>query len=54
MFVSLQANTVHDKPYWRGAVWININYLTLKALNYYKNTKGPYQEIAGNIYKRLR
>ncbi|XP_050421970.1 uncharacterized protein LOC126834234 [Adelges cooleyi] len=28
-------NTEHNPPYWRGQVWINIQFLTLGSLNYY-------------------
>lgn len=47
-------NTEHDPPYWRGAIWINMNYLTLGALHFYSNTPGPYQQLAQGIYKDLR
>lgn len=41
--------------YWRGPVWININYLTLQSLyKNYMHTPGPYQERAQKIYKKLR
>lgn len=34
-----------DENYWRGPIWININFLTLRALKfYYVNEPGPYQE----------
>ncbi|CAG2160266.1 unnamed protein product [Oppiella nova] len=49
-----QHNTEVDPPYWRGAVWINMNYLILKSLHYYSSTPGPYQSRALSIYQRLR
>ena len=47
-------NTEHDAPYWRGAVWININFLAVRALNHYASTPGPYQGTAQAIYTDLR
>lgn len=47
-------NTIDDPPYWRGAIWINMNYLTLSGLNYYSNTPGKYKNLAATIYKDLR
>lgn len=47
-------NTEHDPPYWRGAIWVNINYLALDALHYFAHIPGPYQVTAGSIYQELR
>uniref|UniRef100_A0A1B6MNE2 mannosyl-oligosaccharide glucosidase n=1 Tax=Graphocephala atropunctata TaxID=36148 RepID=A0A1B6MNE2_9HEMI len=47
-------NTEHDPPYWRGPIWINMNYLALKALNYYSKQKGPYSDAAQKLYDDLR
>ncbi|VDK35135.1 unnamed protein product [Taenia asiatica] len=50
------ANTQNDPPYWRGAVWININYLAIEALKYYaQHPETPTQvaEKAANLQKRL-
>lgn len=47
-------NTEHDPPYWRGSVWINMNYLAVRALYFYSNTDGPHRELARDIYTTLR
>lgn len=51
----LARNTEHDPPYWRGEIWININYLVLKSLNFYSNHPDcPYSDEAKEIYTELR
>lgn len=47
-------NTEHDPPYWRGAIWININYLAVRSLNYYSKLEGPYQTLCLQLYNDLR
>uniref|UniRef100_A0A4W5Q9M4 Mannosyl-oligosaccharide glucosidase n=1 Tax=Hucho hucho TaxID=62062 RepID=A0A4W5Q9M4_9TELE len=50
----VKRNTEHDAPYWLGPIWININYLAVRALHHYGNTEGPYQEKAAALYQELR
>ncbi|XP_053475561.1 mannosyl-oligosaccharide glucosidase [Ictalurus furcatus] len=52
--IYMKRNTEHDPPYWRGAIWININYLALRALHHYSSIDGPYQEKASDLYQELR
>ncbi|KPV71697.1 glycoside hydrolase family 63 protein, partial [Rhodotorula graminis WP1] len=40
--------------YWRGPIWIQMNYLALAALNNYAKEPGPYQVRAAEIYAELR
>lgn len=48
-------NTDSDPPYWRGAIWIQMNYLALKSLNYYSNqNECPYRLRAKELYTKLR
>ncbi|XP_063074376.1 mannosyl-oligosaccharide glucosidase [Engraulis encrasicolus] len=52
--IYMKRNTEHDAPYWRGAIWININYLAVRALHHYGNLEGPYQGQAAALYQELR
>ncbi|XP_054153186.1 mannosyl-oligosaccharide glucosidase-like [Oppia nitens] len=49
-----QNNIPYGVPYWRGPIWININYLVLRALNRYSGIDGPYKQRAGQLYRELR
>ncbi|KAI9012924.1 glycoside hydrolase [Gaertneriomyces semiglobifer] len=41
--------------YWRGPIWMNINYLVLSSLKkVYASQPGPYREKAEQIYRQLR
>jgi mannosyl-oligosaccharide glucosidase len=47
-------NTEHDPPYWRGPIWINVNYLVVRALHHYSTVEGPHQTRATLLYNELR
>ena len=49
-----RANAPGDEPYWRGAVWININYLVLAGLHHYAHRLGPGRARAAQVYTELR
>ncbi|XP_045540902.1 mannosyl-oligosaccharide glucosidase [Papilio machaon] len=49
----MKRNTEHDPPYWRGQVWLNINYLALRALKHYSQA-GTYAKRAADLHNRLR
>ena len=52
--IYMKFNTEHDPPYWRGAIWINMNYLAVRALHHYSNIDGPYRSVASERYTELR
>ena len=38
----------------RGPIWININFLAVRALHSYSQKPGPHQDDALKLYKKLR
>ncbi|PQE21597.1 mannosyl-oligosaccharide glucosidase protein [Rutstroemia sp. NJR-2017a WRK4] len=43
-----------NENYWRGPIWMNMNYLAVSQLLKYAQTTGPHQEKAKDLYTRLR
>ena len=51
----LVENAPGDAPYWRGYIWININYLAIRALHICaKDTTSIYRNQCWTLYKELR
>ncbi|KAF4628986.1 hypothetical protein G7Y89_g9162 [Cudoniella acicularis] len=40
--------------YWRGPIWMNINYLAVVQLLKYAQLDGPHQKLATDLYSQLR
>ena len=47
-------NAPGDAPYWRGPIWVNLNYLCLAALRHYAQAAGPQRERSAALYAELR
>lgn len=43
-----------DAPYWRGPIWMPINYLALSSLHHYASTPSPIQSRSSSLYSSLR
>ncbi|GJJ12478.1 hypothetical protein Clacol_006720 [Clathrus columnatus] len=44
-----------DENYWRGPIWIPMNYMVLRSLHTIYNVQpGPYQQQSRDIYTQLR
>jgi mannosyl-oligosaccharide glucosidase len=44
----------NSDAYWKGPVWININYMFLRGLNlYYQSTTDFYQKIRQDLIKTV-
>jgi len=50
----LRDNAPGDAPYWRGPIWININYLAVRALQHYASIESPWQDKALEKFRSLR
>ncbi|KAM0153568.1 hypothetical protein ACHAQE_007617 [Botrytis cinerea] len=43
-----------DENYWRGPIWMNMNFLAVSQLLKYAQIPGPHQEKSKDLYTRLR
>lgn len=50
----LRDNAPGDAPYWRGPIWINCNFLAVRALQHYAVADGPNKDKAAELLGRLR
>src|SRR5690606_16049557 len=47
-------NAPGDAPYWRGPIWINVNFLALDALHHYSQVSTLHGQRARSLHNRLR
>ncbi|XMA12151.1 hypothetical protein WAI453_004942 [Rhynchosporium graminicola] len=43
-----------DENYWRGPIWMNMNYLAIVQLLKYAQIPGPHQNLSKDMYSTLR
>jgi mannosyl-oligosaccharide glucosidase len=49
----LDASFGTKEDYWRGAIWINMNWLAISALRHYGMLPGPHKQKAGHLSSLL-
>eukprot|EP00927_Polykrikos_kofoidii_P030385 TRINITY_DN26142_c0_g1_i1.p1 TRINITY_DN26142_c0_g1~~TRINITY_DN26142_c0_g1_i1.p1 ORF type:complete len:892 (+),score=114.49 TRINITY_DN26142_c0_g1_i1:64-2676(+) len=49
----LRENAPGDAPYWRGPIWMNLNFLAVTALRHYAHEPGPSQGRSKDLLAKL-
>lgn len=47
-------NSKGASPYWRGPIWINMNFFAVAALKHYASLEGPHKETCAQMHEQLR